>query len=544
MEARDNLERGRDACRRRAWPDAYRWLSLADHAHPLEGDALELLATSAYLLGRDDAYVDALDRAHRGYIDADERRRAARCAFWLGLRLALRGESGGASGWFARAARLVESDGRPCAEQGYLLLPVAERQLTAGEHAAAHETAARAATIGERFRDPDLAACARHLQGRALMLQRNVASGLTLLDEVMVAVTSRELSPVMTGLIYCSVIDAYRRTYAFDRAREWTAALARWCDEQPGMSAFTNVCRVHRAEIMQLCGAWDDALDEARRVCAHCRDVAVRTAGAAFYQQAEVHRLRGDLALAEELYRSASDCGFDPQPGLALLRLAQGRTEAALAAIRRATGATGDPLERARLLPAYVEVTIVAGDVDEARAQSGELDRIAASVGTEVLVAIAAHARGEVELVQGNAAAALVSLRDASTVWQRIDAPYLAARTRSISGMACVALGDDDGAALELAAARSVFEKLRAAPDLARVDALARRDAAARPGGLTQRELQVLRLVASGKTNRAIATELALSEKTVDRHLSNILMKLDVPSRAAATAYACRHRLI
>jgi hypothetical protein len=260
-----DLERGRECYGRRAWADAYRSLSLADQATPLAGEDLELLAMAAYLIGRDDDYLRALERAHHARLDAGERRRAVRCAFWLGLRLLFRGEVGRATGWLARAQRLLEHEEHECAEQGYLLLPVVDQLLAAGDCEAAYATAASAAEIGERCGDADLIACTRHDQGRIRIRQGQVEKGLALLDEVMVAVTAGELSSLVTGLMYCSVIQACQEVYAFGRAREWTAALAQWCAEQPDMVAFTGVCRVHRAEIMQLRGAWQEAIEEAQR---------------------------------------------------------------------------------------------------------------------------------------------------------------------------------------------------------------------------------------------------------------------------------------
>jgi DNA-binding CsgD family transcriptional regulator len=538
------LERGRACYQRRAWADAHLWLARADQAAPLGGEDLELLSMAAYLIGRDDDYLAALDRAHQAFLDAGERARAIRCAFWLGLRFLFRGETGRATGWFGRAQRLLEHEEHDCAEQGYLLLWVVEQQLAAGDLEAANATAASAAEIGERCGDADLIACSRHDQGRIRIQQGQVEEGLALLDEVMVAVIARELSSLVTGLMYCSVIQTCQAVYAFGRAREWTAALAQWCEEQPEMVAFTGVCRVHRAEIMQLRGAWQEAIEEAQRAHARSQGFDQRATAAALYQQAEVHRLRGEFAAAEEAYRSASQCGLEPQPGLALLRLAQGRADAAVAAIRRAVGATADRLQRTKLLPAHIEIALTVGDVQAARGACHELELIAGAFDTGVLGAMAAHARGAVELAEGNPHAALGSLRRAFEVWRQVGAPYAAARVRTLIGLACRALGDDDGGGLELDAARAVFEQLGAAPDLARIDALIEGASSVHRHGLTRRELQVLRQVAAGKTNKAIAAELCLSEKTIDRHVSNIFAKLDVASRAAATAFAYRHKLI
>jgi DNA-binding CsgD family transcriptional regulator len=349
----------------------------------------------------------------------------------------------------------------------------------------------------------------------------------------------------MTGLIYCSVIDACQQVYALARAWEWTSALTKWCEGQPQMVAFTGTCMVHRAEIMQLHGAWSDAIEEARRACArYSEGIEQQPPAAAFYQQAEVHRLRGEFTAADEAYRIASQRGYEPQPGLALLRMAQGRTDAAAAAIRRVVSATTGQLQRTRLLPAYVEIMLAVGDIEDARGACHELAGIAENLDTAVLGAMASHARGAVELAEGDARAALGPLRSTFEAWQRVEAPYEAARVRVLMGMACRAFGDDEGAGLELDAARAVFERLGAAPDLARIDALTKGAPSGHRHGLTPRELQVLRLVAAGKTNKAIAAELFLSGKTVDRHVSNIFNKLDVPSRAAATAYAYQHKLI
>lgn len=540
------LDQGRAWCRQRAWAHACEWLSRADGAAPLHADDLELLATAAYLSGRDDDYLTALERAHHDHLRAAAGLRAARCAFWLGLRLLFRGETGRASGWLGRAERLLEREPPDCVERGYLLLPVVEQRLGAGDADAAYATAADAAAIGERAGELDLVAIARHLQGRVRLQQGQVKQGLALLDEAMVAVTAGELSPIVCGLIYCSVIEACQQVYALGRSREWTRALAAWCDQQPQMVAFSGVCRVHRAELLQWRGAWGEAIAEAQRACERSLHGNVQAAAAAYYQQAEVHRLRGEFAAAEQAYRRASQWGWEPQPGLALLRVAQGRADAAQAAIRRLLDATDDRLQRLRLLPACVEIMLAANDLEQARSASQALTEIAADFDSEVLTAMAAQAAGAVALAAGDARAALGPLRRAWQVWQRLEAPYLAARARMAIGLACRALGDEDGGRLELDAARAVFEQLCAVPDLARVAALIGNDApvAAPTHGLTARELQVLRLAAAGKTNKAIAAELFLSVKTIDRHLSNIFTKLGVPSRAAATAYAYEHKLI
>jgi len=540
----DHLERGRKHYGLRAWADAYNALSLADQKTPLGAEDLELCAMAAYMIGRDDEYLMTLERAHNAHMDAGQCARAVRCAFWLGFRLIMRGLWAPATGWLARAQRLLERDTRECAERGYLLLPVVEQRLESRDFETAYAAAADAAAIGERCGDADLIACARHQQGRIRLQQAQVEAGLALLDETMVTVTGGELSPLVTGLMYCSVIHACQQVYALDRTREWTTALTQWCEGQPDMVAFAGVCRVHRAEIMQLQGTWPEAIEEARRAFARSQGIDRRATAAALYQQAEVHRLKGEFAAAEDAYRGASQLGLEPQPGLALLRLVQGRTDAAATAIRRAAGTTTDWLMRMSLLPAYIEIMLAAGDVEDARKVCRELEDIARRFDTGVPDAIATQARGAVDLAGGDAQAALGSLRRAVEVWQRIEAPYAVARVRVLIGLACRALGDEEGAGLELEAARTAFQRLGATPDLVRIASYGKEAASIQSHGLTKRELQVLRLVAAGKTNKVIASELFVSRRTVDRHVSNLLGKLDFSSRAAAIAYAHKHKLL
>lgn len=538
------LAQGRECCEKRAWADAYELLTRADGQTPLAGEDLELLANSAYLIGQDEDFQKALDRAHVAFLDSGETTRAARCAFWLGLSLLFMGEMGRGTGWLAGARRLVERETADCVESGYLLLPTVEQHLGGEDYDTAFATASDAAEIGERFGDTDLIACALHLQGRALMRKGLIEEGLALMDEAMVAVISGELSPIMRGLIYCGVIAACQQVYAFGRAREWTDALAKWCEDQPQLVAFTGRCLVHRSEIFQLNGSWRDAIEEARRAGEQASKRSDRqTAAAAFYQLAEVHRLRGEFTEAEAAYMDANRWGREPQPGMALLCLARDQNTSAIAAIRRAMNATADRLERAKFLSACVEIMLAVGNVEEARVASDELKEIAESFGTDVPAAMAAHARGAVELAEGDAQSALASLEQAWRIWQKVDTPYPAARARMLMGFACRALGDEDGVRLALDGARAEFEMLGAKPDIGRIDSLSAASSKDRHG-LTRRELQVLGMVAAGKTNKAIASELNLSPKTIDRHLSNIFTKLDIPSRAAATAYAYEHDLL
>ena len=541
----DELERGRQSYAKSAWAPAYESLARADEPAPLAAKDLELLATCAYMLGREDEWMRILERACNGHAEAGESRRAARCAFWIGTHLALRGELGPATGWLGRAQRLLEREEGECVEHGYMLMPVVFQHEAEGDYDGAAATAAVAAEFGERFGDPDLFALAVHVQGDILVRHGRVREGLRLMDEAMVAVTTGELSPVVTGIVYCSVILACEEVYELRRAKDWTAALTRWCEQQPDLLAFTGRCLVHRAQLLQLQGAWPDALAEAQRAGRRFAKAMNQAAAAkGLCLEGEVHRLRGELAEADEAYRRASQLGLEPQPGLALLRLAQGNRDAAAAAIRRVVGETTDRLRRASLLPAYAEIMLAAGEVDEARSACRQLEEIAAECDSDMLRAMLAHARGAVELAAGDASAALVSLRQAAQAWQELDAPYEAARSRVFVGRACRALRDEEAFVLELEAARGVFEALGAAPAVAEVDALAGGAEGPATHGLTARELEVLRLLASGKSNREIASALVISEHTVARHVQNIFRKLDVPSRTAAGAFAFEHNLV
>jgi len=540
-ETSEELQRGREAYASRAWLDAYTTLSSADQAGQLPAEDLELLATSASMVGRMDEYLALLERLHQAYVGAGEPLRAAGAAFWLGMTLAIRGEMGAAGGWFGRSQRLVAREGQDCVEQGFLLIPLVVQREATGDYEGAYDAACAAADIADRFGDPDLAAASAQFEGLIRIKQGRIEEGLSLLDEAMVIVTGQEVSPIIAGVVYCGVIACCEEAFEPRRAREWTDALTRWCEEQPQMVAFTGRCLAHRAGIMQLHGAWRDALVEARLARERCEQAMNRAAtGQALYQQGELHRLQGDHGAAEAAYKEASRFGREPQPGFALLRLAQGDLDAAKATISRIVGEMTEPLHRAALLPAYAEIMLAAGDRDEARRASGELEEIAAGSGRPMLDAIAAYVRGVAALGEDEAKAALAPLRRAAQLWQELDAPYEVARVRMLLGLACRELGDSDSAALELEAARAAFEELGAAPDLARLDSLT----GAAPHGLSARELEVLRHVAAGKTNREIATELVVSEHTVARHMQNIFTKLGVSSRTAAAAFAFEHRLV
>lgn len=540
------LQLGRSSYERQAWADAYAQLSAADREAPLGPEDLERLANAAYLIGKEPESEELLARAHHEFLRQEKVERAARCAFWLAFALLSRGEQARGGGWLARAQRLLDDAERDCVERGYLLFPAGVRCVYAGEFETAYDLFTQAAEIAGRFHDADLASLARHGQGRALIKMGEAAKGVALLDEAMVSIEAGEVSPLVAGNVYCSVIEACTETFDVRRAQEWTASLSRWCESQPDLVPFRGQCLIRRAEILQLRGAWEEAMAEARHARARLSEPPPPqpAVGLALYQQAELYRLRGEFARAEEVYREASRWARKPRPGRALLRLAQGQVDAAAAVIRGMVDEAHDRDVRSKVLAACVEIALAANDVAAARAAADELSSIAEDLDAPFLHAVAAHAHGAVLLAESDAHAALGALQRAWTIWQELAAPYECARVRVLIGLACRQLGDDDTAAMELDGARWTFQQLGAGPDVTHVDLLAKPPAAHKTSGLTTREMDVLRLVAQGKTNKTIATELFISEKTVHRHVSNIFMKLGLSTRAAATAYAFQHHLV
>lgn len=532
---------GRAAFERQAWAAAHELLSGTDQ--DLDAADLERLATTACLTGSDDESDEMWVRAHHEYLIAGEPTAAARCAFWLGIRLLLRGEGAQGSGWFARGRRLIDECGLDCVEQGYLLLDKAIAAVSGlGDPRDGYAIFSNICHLADRFGDRDLATFGQLGRGQALVRAGDVARGLALVDEAMVAVTTGEVSAITAGIVYCAALGECNVTCDVRRAHEWTAAFSRWFASQPDLVAYRGQCLVHRAEIMRLHGDWPDAVREAARACER---LDRHPAGAlAFYELGELQRLRGDFAGADRAFREASRRGFDPQPGLALLRLAQGALDVAAAVIRRAVEEATDRHTRARLLGPYVETMLHAGDAAAARAAADELTAIAEEIDMPMLYAMSAYASGAVRLAEHDAVAACRDLRRAWMAWRDLEAPYEAARARVLVGVATRALGDEETAIMEFDAARWVFDHLGAAPDTAAVEALSQPERTSSHGSLTGRENEVLRLVAGGRSNKEIAATLIISEHTVRRHLQNIFGKLGVSSRAAATAYAFRRALV
>lgn len=538
------LERARGAYERRAWSDAYVDLRTADQLDRLAAADLQRLGFAAFLTGRDDAAVEALERTHHALLATGEVAAAVRSAFWIGISLVQRGQHAPGGGWIARGARLLDEASLDCVERGYVLIPRALGTLESGDASGSLPVFEEIARIADRFGDPDLIAIGRLGRGRAHVRMGDATRGVEMLDEAMVAVTTGDVSPLAAGIVYCGVIVTCREIFDLRRAHQWTAALSAWCDSQQDLRPYRGQCLVHRSEVMQFRGQWSDAMEEVQHACAHLSDPpGDPVLGMAQYQRAELLRLQGAYERAEEAYRQASRCGHTAQPGLALLRVAQGRLDDARAAIQGVVSEAEGPVERARVLAAFVEIIAATGDVEPASAAVEDLAALAVGFDSPYLRALAACARGKVALAAGDPGSACSALRGALRAWQELGAPYEAARVRVLLARGCAQLGDHDTAKMELDAARAVFVDLRAVPALAEVDELSGAPSPA-PGGLTPREVEVLRFVATGGTNREIADQLVISEKTVARHLTNIFNKLGVASRAGATAYAYEHGLV
>lgn len=539
MDAASDLEKGRAAYERLSWTEAFTHLHAADERARLGVEDLELLSAAALLSGQETLVPDLMQRTHNAFLNAGDPERAAEWALRLGMWLLNAGRSAQAGGWIGRAGRLLDDGRRDCVQSGFFYSATALQSLRAGDMKRADAAFTRALEIGERYADADLLAMSRLGHGTSLIARGEIEAGAALHDEIMVSVTSGEVSPIVAGIVYCAVIETCRDIFDLRRAQEWTSALTHWCESQPGLVAFRGNCLIFRTEIMQLHGRWADAITEGEKA----RDALLRPpaqpfAGAALYELAELHRLRGEFAQAEEYYREASQMGHTPMPGLARLRLAQGQANQAATVIRRERGEARELAARAEVLPAFVDIMIAIGDVDSARAATGELEEMAAQFNAPILNARAAQARGAVLLAAGDPGAAVPHLRRAAGAWRELDAPYEGALVKELVAQACHSLGDFDTAALELDATRRALKELGAMPDLARLDPRPKK-----VSGLSARELEVLRLVAAGKSNRAIASHLVISEKTVARHVSNIFTKLGLSSRAAATAYAYEHGL-
>ncbi|MFB7392445.1 LuxR C-terminal-related transcriptional regulator [Streptomyces sp. NPDC056191] len=588
----DPVGRARDAAARESWAEAYQLLHAHDR-HPTRGltaDDLSVLADAAWWSGHVDESVTARLRAHAAYLAADDHRGAGLASWWLHYEYAGLGRPAAAAGWLHRARHHLE-DLPDCPEQCFLEMTAAEEASARGDHGTALAATRRMTALALACGSPDLLALSRQAESRALLAAGRRTEGLTLLDDAMCAVSAGELSGMVTGWLYCLALTQCMEAADFARAVEWTNAAMEWCappwtgrppDEDPtatataamttasasaseesaagtaplpmtvpsGENPFRGVCRAHRVEVLDLLGAWALAEAEARQACREVPVDCLESAAAAYYAAGDVQRRQGRLEAAAVSYGHAHELGRIPQPGLALLRLAQGRADAAVAGVDLALACRSDPdhdvLGRARLLAARTEVALAVRDLPGAARAAADLDALAGAADGDVplLRALADTALGSVALAEKRPGA-LLPLRRALAGWLELRVPYEAAQVRMLLAAACRDAGDEEAARLELGTARAVFERLGAVPDARRAAALVGGGSRRRlPGGLTARGAEVLRLVASGGTNKDIARALVISEHTVARHLNNIFAKLGVGSRASATAYAYAHGLV
>lgn len=542
MSVLDDLARAREAYERREWVSAYRALSDLDDAGLQASDFLAL-ATTAHLLGRHNDCVQALQRAYQAAVAADDATLAFRAADFLTMVLSLHGELAIARGWLARAERLLETSGDEVVERGRLIVAQAYDHITRGEFSEAFALVPQALQYAQRFGDPDLLAMGLHMEGRLTIFSGEVARGLRRLDEALVGVIAGEVSPVWSGVVFCSAIEACQQVQEFGRVGEWTHALTTWCDAQPGLVAFTGQCAVHRGQLMRLHGALREAVEEFERAAQrYIAGNAEGSAGQAHYERGDVLRLLGDYDTAEAAFEAAADLGHPAEPGRTLLWFERGRHEAAASAVRRLLAERPDPVHRSQVLGAAVTVLAATDEVDAAAPLAEELTDLGNAFGCTALRAAGAYATAEVAVARSDSEAALAAARRAVEAWGDMSARHEVARSRVLVGRALRMVGDAESGALELTAARKAFAEAGAEPAEREVAGLL--GDAEVPGGLSPREVEVLRLVAIGRSNPAIAAELVLSEKTVARHLSNIFAKLNVSSRTAAAAFAHEHRLI
>ena len=458
------LQAGRDAFARHAWQEAFDLLTATQASEGFSAEDLERLGDAAWLTGRIDECIGTRERAYAAYLEAGNRRRAAFVALRLAQDYWRKLAQSVAAGWVGQAVRLLEGEPES-SEHGYLAYAQSLITLLAGDIDAMLEHSRRAFDIGERLGDRDVQALGLEKQGHALVAKGEVAEGLALLDEAMAAAAAGELGVLATGSIYCSLIYTCENLADYRRAAEWTEVADRWCERQ-SVGSFPGQCRTHRAHIMRLRGAWAEAEQDARRACDELEHFAPAMAAFAFYELGEIRLRMGDLEAAEAAFRQANELGHDPQPGLALLRLAQGDANAANTMIKRALADESlDPLARARLLPARVEAAVAADDLESARPAVEELEATARARGTPALQAYAACSRGALRLAEGDAMAACESLRRGWRLWQEVDAPYEVAKARVLLATAYSADGDGSAAVLELQEALATFERLGATLD-------------------------------------------------------------------------------
>ena len=532
------LEQARAAYGRREWALARAAYLGARAVAPLSAEDMAALSDAAWWEGAIDESLSACEEAYRMFLHGDDPRprRAAMLAIDIGFSWYLRGEDAMGSGWISRAERLLEGEG-DCAELGYLQSLAIDECLGAGDFDAATEAARTVAAIGARHGDDTLLSYALVGEGIALIKQGRVRDGLAALDEAMLPVVAGRVRPTWAGNIYCQLMNVCHDLADLRRARQWTEATARWCAGFSNAVMFLGVCRVHRAQLLQVHGDWLSAEEEIARVCRDLSAMNVGAVGLALYELGEVRRMRGDLEGAASAYAQAHEHGKEPQPGLALVWVAEGRAFEAVAALAACEARTNDRLGKTRLWEALVPAAVAAGDLPAARAAADALDDAAATFASPGLLAAAAESRGRVCLADGDSPAAVEALRSACRQWHDLEAPYRIAQTRLALADALDRTGDEHGAALERAAATAAQARLGI------ISPMPAGSVSVLPDGITRREAEVLELVSQGLTNREVAEALVLSERTVARHLANLFTKIGVTTRTAATTYAHNHGL-
>jgi DNA-binding CsgD family transcriptional regulator len=529
----------RDALARHDWQRGYdlaarSWSTEAAD----EAERLDLFAESAWWLGRLSECIDARHAAYRLYDQAGDHRRAGQCAVWLYEHHCLRAEPAIGNGWLRRARRALDGDVE-CTAYGALLLREAELAHGAADLDGAIWRAEHARALARELDCADLEAEALQTLGRLLIDAGQPREGLAHLDEAMLSAVEGRLGPYSTGKVYCSLISACEELGDLRRAAEWTDATARWAERHP-FAIFPGICRVHRADVLDRRGALADAEREATRACAELAESHIPNAAAAFAEAGDIRRRLGDLSGAEAAFIRAEELSGNTCPGAALLRLAQGQVDAAMQIISSCLAS--QPPERparARMLAAAIQVSIAAGDQPTAQASLHELKAIAATYDSALFHAWATTAQGRLQLATQNPDACS-TLQEALRRWHDLGVPYEIATSRTLLAQALRDAGHEDGALASFGEAQLMFERIGAQLTPSEIADIKPR----RPAGLTERELEVLLQLAVGQSNKEIATRLHLSPKTVSRHLSNIFTKINVTSRAAATAFAFEHELL
>ncbi|PSK95535.1 regulatory LuxR family protein [Haloactinopolyspora alba] len=524
------------------WRQAYDDLT-ARGVGELDVVGLERLGEAAFWTGRPREAIDARRRAHAIHRAAGRDARAAKVAWLLFSGHFDLDEMAAASGWLGCARRDAET-ARGSPECGYVALASGEWALYRGDTGSALAHVDEARRTGQVHRDRDLVALSLATEGRVRVTRGETAEGIALLDEAMAEATCGGLTPFVTGWVYCLLLYTCQLLGDVGRAGEWSDWAMRWCAEHGEESWYPGLCRLHRCEVAVQRGEWTSAEREAVRAVEELAAFGDFAIADGHYLAGEIRRRRGDHSAAERAFRRVHELGGNPQPGLALLRIDQGDAEAAVTALAVAlAGAPARPLPRARLLDAHVRASLCAGDVATARGSADELAALATGMDAILMRALTTASRGAVMLAEDDVGHAVPALREAVAAYRRLACPYEAAQARELLGRALRRAGDEDGAAMEFDAAVVAYRHLGAVPDARRASALAG-EHASYPKGLTAREVEVLRLVARGESNRAVAAELFISEHTVARHLSNIFSKVGVPSRSAATAFAFGHGLV